>query len=553
MDFGFGPVEVIGYQFNITFYCANGNVPTIACNTTGTSPYTSTNEQLNALDPPRGRQCEVTDEVDGSFITGEFTLSTSYPHVKEGTPLWNYTTTPLSWRASAEDVKAALEAVRDPSDTQVFGAVDVSRHVYWPDGAYKWSGQYNWSVTFDTRPGDVPAMRSNSTLGSTKGSASVDVGTARDGNEVDGGYGLSFCPEGGACTTTNSSYFGAFLTEDELKFRFSQAFFTRGRAEINVTTGLGVREVGATYPDNDTTLDVLDWLRIEGDYYSVESLTSSPEGWGFEHLVTLDASAPVSEGVYEAEFGTTAVSVTRTGPTQAMGYSWEVTFSNKTVGGDQPDLASGSDDLTGAGVDIVISEQQQGNQLTGTFTLSFNGETSSEIPYDASAASVQSAINSLASVYPSRVEVTRSEETVDRSQQVGGYTWTVVFDSSTWRDPTDHSPSETYVDGSWVGEAAGWKDTWPDTGEGRFSKAWGKNVGFLPDMECSSDGLGTTRNDGSEDCKVRMGSDLRIKGRIAPGFACVVLLAAFVMCKGDGGALEFDTVHCTGLYITPLR
>lgn len=85
---------------------------------------------------------------------------------------------------------------------------------------------------------------------------------------------------------------------------------------------------------------------------------------------------------------------------------------------------------------------------------------------------------------------------------MGGYTWTIVFNSNTWHDPTDHDPSETYIDGNWVGEAADWADTWPSTGEGRFSKAWGKNVGRLPDMDCSSDGLGTTRGDGSENCKV---------------------------------------------------
>ena len=100
------------------------------------------------------------------------------------------------------------------------------------------------------------------------------------------------------------------------------------------------------------------------------------------------------------------------------------------------------------------------------------------------------------------MDVTRTDETIDRSQQVGGYTWTIVFNSNTWHDPTDHDPSETYIDGNWVGEAADWADTWPSTGEGRFSKAWGKNVGRLPDMDCSSDGLGTTRGDGSEDCKV---------------------------------------------------
>lgn len=502
LDFGLGPTEVIGYQYNVTFYCANGNVPTLGCNTSGTSPFTSTNEDLNEMEPPEGRQCQVTNEIDGSFVSGEFTLSTSYPHVKEGTPLWNYTTAPLSWRATADEVDTALEAVRDPDDARVFGSVTVERHVYWPEGVYKWSGQYNWSVTFDTREGDVPEMRSNASMASNDGYATVSVETARDGNEIDGGYGVSFCPNEDDCITTNSTYFSAFLTEDEMKARFSEAFFTRGSVEVNVTDAVGSSEVLVTYPDNDTAIEVSDWLRLDSNDYTVESVTESPSGGDYDHLLVLSENVVSDKGIYDANFGTTAVSVTRTGPTQSMGYSWEVTFSNKTVGGDQPDVDSTADDLTGSGVDITIEETQQGNQLTGTFTLSYNGETSSEIPFDASAASVQSAINSLSSVYPSRVDVTRTEETIDRAQQVGGYTWTITFDSDTWHDPTDHSSSETYVDGSWIGDAADWADTWPSTGQGRFSKAWGKNIGFLPDMDCSSDGLGTTRGDGSEDCKV---------------------------------------------------
>lgn len=494
---------MIGYQYNITFYCANGDLPTLECNTSGTSPFTSTNEDLNGLDPPQGRQCEVTAETDGSFVSGEFTLSTSYPHVKEGIPLWNYTSDPLSWRATADEVDAALEAVRDADDTRVFGAVSVERHIYWPPGVYKWSGQYNWSVTFDTREGDVPEMRSNSSMASNEGEAEVAVGTAREGNEIDGGYSLTFCPGGSDCTTTTTSYFSSFLTEDEMKYRFSQAFFTRGSVEVNVSNAFSSTEVRVKYPDNETAIEVSDWLRFDDIDYTVESVTDDPTTGDFDHLVVLSEALTSEKGTYDAAFGTTAVSVTRTGPTQAMGYAWEVTFSNKTVGGDQPDVTSTDDGLAGSGVDLVVTETQGGNQLTGTFTLSFNGETSSEIPFDASAASVQSAINSLSSVYPSQVDVTRTDETIDRSQQVGGYTWTVVFDSDTWHNPTDHSSSETYIDGSWIGDPAEWEDTWPSTGEGRFSKAWGKNVGLLPDMDCSSDGLGTTRGDGSEDCKVR--------------------------------------------------
>lgn len=376
VDFGTGiQVEVIGYQYNVTFYCANGNVPTLECNTSGTSPFTSTNQDMNDLTPPEGRQCQVTNETDGSFVSGQFTLSTSYPHAKEGDPLWNYTTEPLSWRATADEVDTALEAVRDPDGARAFGAVTVERHVFWPQGEYKWSGQYNWSITFDTRPGDVPDMRSNSTIVSNAGdAANVSVGTARDGNEINGGFGLTFCPNGGDCTTTNNTYFSSFLTEDELKFHFSEAFFTRGSAAVNVSGAFDGAEVRVSYSENDTTaIEVSDWLRLDDTHYVVESVTDDPTEGVYDHLVQLSANVSALEGYYNATFGTTAVSVTRAGPTQAMGYAWEVTFSNKTVGGNQPEIESPSSELTGSGADIVISETQQGNQLTGTFTLSYDG------------------------------------------------------------------------------------------------------------------------------------------------------------------------------------
>lgn len=497
-------MEVLGYQYNMTFYCANGDLPTLGCNTTGTSPFTSTNEEMNALTPPEGRQCQVTDEIDGTFVTGYFSLSTAYPHAKVSDSVSNYSSASLSWRSTATEVEAALEAVTDLGGERVFGDVSIDRHAYWPPGTYKWSGQYNWSVTFDSRPGNIPQMQSNSSLLSSAGSGTgiALVETARDGNEIDGSFGLSFCPNGEDCVTTNASHFGAFLTASEMAHKFSQAFFTRGVVELNVTSSGASNEVRMRNANSDDGLRVSDWIVIGDHYYTVDGVTEDFGGQDYPFVVTLGGDLVAADALYNAVFGEMAVSVTRSSATQAMGYSWEVTFSNKTVGGDQPDISSASDTLTGSGVDITIDELHQGNQLTGTFTLSYNGETSSEIPYDASAASVQSAINSLSSVYPSRVDVTRSDETADKSQQVGGYTWTVVFDSSTWHDPTDHSVSETYRDGSWVGNPADWQDTWPDSGQGRFSKAWGRNVGFLPDMLCSSDGLGTTREDGSEDCKV---------------------------------------------------
>lgn len=475
-------------------------MPTLDCDTSGTSPFTSTNKHFSSLNPPVGRQCQVTAERDGSFVSGEYSLSISYPHQKVGTPDWGYTTEPISWRATSDELEVALEAVRDGHNTPVFGRVAVERHAYWPPGVFKWSGQYNWSVTFETRPGDVPQMISNSLTG-----VPVSVGTSRNGNEINGGFGLSFCPSRGDCSTTNSSFFGSDLSGDEMKNRFSQAFFTRGGSiTVSVNGLLSNREVYTEIYDGDTSIEGSDWLRFDGNDYVVESVLRDPTGDIHDHILLLATDVLSGVGTYDASFGTTAVSVTRTGPNQAMGYSWEVTFSNKTVGGDQPEVTSVSDNLSGSGADIMISETQQGNQLTGSFTLSYNGETTSEIPFDASAASMQSAISSLSGVYPSRVDVSRTRLTaVDRFQQVGGYTWTITFDSDTWHDPTDHSFSDPYIDGSWIGNPAEWGDTWPSSGAGRFSKVWGKNIGILPNIECSADGLGTTRQDGSENCKVR--------------------------------------------------
>ncbi len=129
-----------------------------------------------------------------------------------------------------------------------------------------------------------------------------------------------------------------------------------------------------------------------------------------------------------------------------------------------------------------------------------------DIHSDASASDVESALNGLETIYPSKVKVSRTGPHVDDNQQVNGYTWAVTFDSATWHDPSDHSSVNSHIDGNWQGAPVNWDDTWPSTGKvetsGAFSKAWGENVGNLLELGCQSDGLRTTRNDGSEKCQV---------------------------------------------------
>jgi len=210
------------------------------------------------------------------------------------------------------------------------------------------------------------------------------------------------------------------------------------------------------------------------------------------------------DGHYTAPFGIDAVTVTRAGPTQAMGYTWSVTFVNKTVGKEVPMLSFSSSLTAQKGLDFQTDVVQVGNEIQGTFSLTFFGSTTSELAYNADPITVETALNNLNSIFPSRVVVSRSQELIDDATQVGGYTWSITFLSNVWHDPTTHDP-QLFYQGNWQGVPAAWSGMWenfsPDKA-GPFSKEWGKNVGVMPPIACSYEGLYTTRHDGSEKCLV---------------------------------------------------
>ena len=175
---GLAPIEVVGYDYNVTFVRNNGDVHDLVCeqgnaNLAGAAhPYRSTNDALSALPGSAGKQCGVSEwterpHTDGVFLRGDFTLSLPFPHFQQaydrsngaGGVRANFTTRPLRFDAPAAEVKAAMEAVVDDrSGTRVFGTVAVSRAAYTPSADSKWSGQSTWVVTFLTRPGDVPRL-----------------------------------------------------------------------------------------------------------------------------------------------------------------------------------------------------------------------------------------------------------------------------------------------------------------------------------------------------------------------------------------------------------
>ena len=544
-------VEVVGYDYNITFVRNHGDLHDLFCEIEnanlggGQHPFETTNPKLNNAAPPRGKQCSVSQWTDrpftnGVFLDGTWTVSLPFPHFQqaydksngEGGVRRNFTTAPLRFDASAAQVAKAMEDIYDArSGDRVFGTVGVTRAPYMPSADSKWSGQYLWVVTFLSRPGNVPPMLAgdaalfgndgngtrvagrsvtlpaNLTVGTGTRPLTVDApGAESEGNEVTGTFGMDYTdPATGAVTTSNCSHFTPWLTGPDMAEQINSAFFTLGSLSGTVDPGSAkLRVDGYDNATNGVVLEVNHWLSPDGEnFYTVLGFDSKTRTATLDRPVFLPGSPTSAVSLTRVAFGVDAVDVTREGPTQAMGYTWTVTFTNKTVGLDQPLLSSSCDErLNASGVELSFSEVQKGNQLAGSFALSYNGDITPALAYDSDAATVEAAMNALHSIFPSRVAVSRTSATTDDRTQVKGYTWSVTFTSSTWHDPTDHDSAAAFVDGNWQGPPVAYDAVWASTGAGRFSRAWGKNVGELHPIACNYEALSTARVDGSERCDV---------------------------------------------------
>jgi len=331
-----GAIEVIGYDYNITFVNNNGDVHDLFCEkgngqlSSGAHPYESTNPLLDGQASPRGKQCSVNEwseapSTDGVFLDGTFDLSLPFPHFQQaydrtngpGGVQENFTTPSLRFDASAADVEAAMESVVDPrSGTRVFGSVETTRTPYVPSADSKWSGQYLWSVTFLTRPGNVPKLIPGlenlyGTVGDSDNStlvANMSVGTGDnplvvdapgievEGNEVTGSFGLDWRnPVTGVVTSSNCTDFLPWYTGDAMANAINDAFFQVGTLQaklqqngstlFEIVQYAGGGDVDSVH--SSRVLHVGHWVRIydghdEARYYSVKGVDART------HMVEVD-------------------------------------------------------------------------------------------------------------------------------------------------------------------------------------------------------------------------------------------------------------------------
>jgi len=402
--------------------------------------------------------CSVNTLQDSSILDGSFKLQTTWPHEYVSEMPQAFETDSIRWNSDGLTVKSRLEAITDDNDDKVFGSVSVIRTPYVPPSHSRWSGGYLWKVTFLSRGGNIPALTfdDSSLTGvnpllevsdedsgesdlyqgnpNTASFEADDPRLARDGNQVSGSFALSFL---------GNEYHEAVVTDN---------VFT-------VQTG-----------------------GINGDSYT--ALSADAFKSLFQEHVLKNSLDQVD--VVRSEQAT-----------QWMGFSYTIIFRHEDLGGDVPSLIYMlSSPLTGNNARVSVDESVKGTEITGTFQLRFEGETTRPISHNATPQNIQDALNDLNSIAPSSVIVSGGMNPIrsgpshgngGMSTQVGGRIWFVTFASNVWRDPTvDHDQS--FVPGNWVGPRASSSDTWSSG----FSKAWGKNVGNVPMMSCLRSGLSTT-------------------------------------------------------------
>lgn len=318
-----------------------------------------------------------------TFIGGSFRLK-----------LEEHETDILTSYATDSEVQAALEALSNVGHVTV---TKTSNNV----GV----GSCTWEVTFEERAGDIPLLQLRNISLTDSGSSDVDVVITEtikgQGPALIGSYQLvvdgissDFIPFDAteeemtqtlrkmneASDLLAVTRFGPYLNKAfEWQLTFS-GFPGRTRSVSGVTDvlsgGAGVVAVVMLAPGfKSEQQEIVSHLSSGTFLCTIQSITTQP--------ISVDALPEEVSSIFEdAGFGKTIVTSGSTG----VG-SWKVVF--ESWAGDLP--------LLDCGVGQTVSEVAAGTGTTlgGSFRLGYGGEWTSTLPFDASATTIEAALNSL--------------------------------------------------------------------------------------------------------------------------------------------------------------
>ncbi len=346
----------------------------------------------------------------------------------------------IAFDASAEDVQDALEALDNiaPGDVRVTGS----------DGGpwtIEFAGQY---ATYD-----VPVLESDVTdLGGEEREATIFVVVAGTAplNEIQrvslpaatsgGTFTLTIGGETTAAIAYNASDSDVLAALAALSFfppadvptvtkvgTYWEIEFVAGYAGVNVPlmTGNGASLTGAGTVTIATTQEgAAGQNEIQSfdyaDYPGIETMQwrLGYNPWGLTGWMMNPSAAEVQtqlEGL--SEIGTGNVSVTRTGAAGAYVYAIEFVGAKGRLDLDRlylwfdEGLYAGSHAFTvvqegsATSIDEIQTVTIGGDPTGGNFTLTFEGQTTAAIAYNASAATVQAALEALSNIDPGEVAV----------------------------------------------------------------------------------------------------------------------------------------------------
>jgi len=192
---------------------------------------------------------------------------------------------------------------------------------------------YTWTITFDTRLGDIPLLTLYDGSALTGTGSTVTFASIQDQNLITGSFRLSYQ----GYTTTSIPY----------------------------------------------------------------DATSGEVASALESLSTIDT-----------------IHVRRDGPTHQAGYNWTVTFTSNYNGANLPQLIPTYADLGGNGATAVVTTVQDGNELGGSFNVTF-GNNATSVPFDATPSIMKAALENVGT---GEVTVHRSGPDFEL-----GYVWTISF------------------------------------------------------------------------------------------------------------------------------
>ena len=443
----------IGYYWDITFYRQNGNLKPMSCY----------HRYLNQTNDNGPVVCDVKTLQDGSLIQGSFTLGMTYPHIYVGAPV-PYNATSFPWNIDAPYMQQLLSA------KEAFGEVLVTRVAYTPTNQLRWSGGYRYTIQFKTRNGNLPPMKAYNDMVSQEDAVMIEVGTHDNrlstddpgtavlGNQITGLYGLLFTDKLGNVFNSTSTAFpivnnvtGQALSAADFQYLLITQLFD----------GLPIVHVNRSAEPNN----------VMGYKYTIEFIGANVGGKLSKFKPYMNHLTCTSVANQTSTNRVGELCLNTPGHTCTLG----VYYVNKQV---------------------TVSEVQVGAELYGTYSLSFNGDTTVEISFNAEVTEVENKLNSLLPISPSRVKVSRHGPMMTPDTQVLGYVWDITFNSNKWVDPTSHT-NGSYIPGNWAGAPATWDDVWLSG----YSKAWGKNVGPQELIKCSHINLRVT-NGVSPSCTV---------------------------------------------------